>query len=361
MKAWVLHAPGELEYTTVDDPRPTDDEIVLETEAVSVCSTDVSVFRGHIDPPSWPVIPGHEYVGRVAHVGPAHRTRFTEGDRLVLWGQSDFNGLARYRAARPLPTVDGEETWHTTRGFIDADHAALTVVPDLLPSHAATFAEPLTGVMRALLANPPFPGDRVLMLGAGPISALGIQVMTRMMAVGSVTVLDRDSSRLRMASAAGAEMTYNPVEDVDELEDWARRTDEAAVDYVFDALPNLAPSSTDPRALALRLVKPGGTYVLYGATTVPQGLTTWQILAKAVTLRAAGFDQRVFALSRSQHVLDAAVRAIKTGLIDHRLVMGDRVRVDDEPAVRRSFADYGADGLKPSVYWPELHSSHDQR
>ncbi|MGW7571801.1 alcohol dehydrogenase catalytic domain-containing protein, partial [Streptomyces tendae] len=80
MRAYVLSAPGKLGLESVSDPRCGPDEVTLRTEAVSICSTDISYFRGHLFPDSWPIIPGHEYVGQAVEVGANLRGVIQEGD-----------------------------------------------------------------------------------------------------------------------------------------------------------------------------------------------------------------------------------------------------------------------------------------
>jgi hypothetical protein len=142
---------GVSHRTMVDHPDPEceQDGIVVETEAVTICWTDVSYFFGHLIPEQWPFVPGHEYVGRVVEVGDALRGTVREGDRITYWGQTDFGGLAEYRAVRPLFPADGatakrlgadatfdpDTQAHALRGLAD-DHlgAFADYVFDALPT-----------------------------------------------------------------------------------------------------------------------------------------------------------------------------------------------------------------------------------
>lgn len=69
MRAYMMDRPGVVGLSTVADPVCGQNEILVATEAVSVCSTDISYFRGHLLPHAWPIIPGHEYVGKIVEVG----------------------------------------------------------------------------------------------------------------------------------------------------------------------------------------------------------------------------------------------------------------------------------------------------
>ncbi|WP_371477311.1 zinc-binding dehydrogenase [Kitasatospora sp. NBC_00315] len=347
MYAYLMNAPGELVRTLVPDPDCGADEVLLRTEAVSICSTDVSYFRGHLFPESWPIIPGHEYVGRVVEVGHRLRDSVQPGDRITYWGQTDFGGMAEYRALRPLfPGRVGLETsWYTERNFYDADQAAAVVLPPGVPSDLASVVEPLTSVLRSLLLNPPRPGDTCVVLGCGPSALLAVQVLDRYLGAGSVMVLDRNGLRLSTALAHGASFAFNTDTQAAELEGFVREHHDQYADYVFDALPHVdAPglaAGKDIREQAMGLLRPGGVYVIYGATAVPQRINTWMILAKGLKLRSTPFDVRLFPMARSANVTSVALRLIETGLVDARPLITNRVALDDEQGVHRAFTHYG--------------------
>ncbi|MFE0176163.1 zinc-binding dehydrogenase [Streptomyces sp. NPDC059002] len=360
MYVHMMTAPGELALSTVPDPVCSPDEIVMQTEAVSICSTDVSYFRGHLSPGAWPIIPGHEYVGRVLEVGRSLKGSVEPGDRICYWGQTDFGGMAEYRALRPLfPGQTGAETtWYTDRNFYDADQAASVILPASVPSSLATVVEPLTSVLRSLLWNPPRPGDTCVVLGCGPSALLAVQVLRRYFGVGHVTVLDRNAERLRLACENGAGLAFNTETQTEVLADFVREHHDTYADYVFDALPHVEGSVEGPkdvREQAMGLLRPGGAYVVYGATAVPQLINTWMILAKGLSLRAAPFDVRQFPMARSAEVAGVALRLIESGLVDARPLMTSYVSLDDEDGVRRAFTEYGQGAsMKTSLLAPDV-------
>ncbi|MFJ2903424.1 MULTISPECIES: zinc-binding dehydrogenase [unclassified Streptomyces] len=355
-----MTAPGHIERAEVPDPGCQPDEILMSTEAVSICSTDVSYFRGHLFPEAWPIIPGHEYVGRVLEVGRKLQGAVEVGDRVCYWGQTDFGGMAEFRALRPIfPGLRSmETTWYTERNFYDADQAAAVILPDALTSDLATVIEPLTSVLRSLLLNPPKPGDTCVVLGCGPSALLAVQVLDRYLGAGSVTVLDQNQARLDLARAYGARHTFNTATQPTTLEEFVREHHDQYADYVFDALPHIgavSPGQKDIRELAMGLLRPGGDYVLYGATAVPQLINTWMILAKGLKLRATPFDVRLFPMTRSANVSNIALRLIESGLVDARPLVTTRVSIEDETGVRGAFTEYGAGAsMKTSMLAPEV-------
>ena len=92
MKAMVLKRVSNLrdtkeplEMVDLPDPLPGEGEILIRVSACGVCHTELDEIEGRTPPPRFPVVPGHEVVGRVAGAGEGAR-RFRSGDRVgVGW------------------------------------------------------------------------------------------------------------------------------------------------------------------------------------------------------------------------------------------------------------------------------------
>jgi propanol-preferring alcohol dehydrogenase len=86
MHAMVLNRiGGPLEWTERPDPLPGPGQISLTVEACGVCRTDLHVLDGELPNPRFPIIPGHEIVGRVEKLG-AGVSGLSPGERVgVPW------------------------------------------------------------------------------------------------------------------------------------------------------------------------------------------------------------------------------------------------------------------------------------
>ena len=92
----VLRSPrSTLQYTSVDDPRPGDGQVLVKVHACGVCRTDLHVVDGELPQARSPVIPGHEIVGTVARVG-AGAGDWTEGERVGVPWLGFTCGVCRY-------------------------------------------------------------------------------------------------------------------------------------------------------------------------------------------------------------------------------------------------------------------------
>ena len=92
MKAMILKGvsdfaenPAPLVSAEAPEPTPGKGEILIRVAVCGVCHTEIDEIEGRTPPPTVPVIPGHQVVGRVARLGP-DIGRFRPGDRVgVGW------------------------------------------------------------------------------------------------------------------------------------------------------------------------------------------------------------------------------------------------------------------------------------
>jgi len=90
MNAWVLRKPlpvdeRPLELVDVPVPIPRDDELLVRVSACGICRTDLHVVEGELPVRRWPVIPGHQIVGRVTALG-SNVADFQLNDRVgIAW------------------------------------------------------------------------------------------------------------------------------------------------------------------------------------------------------------------------------------------------------------------------------------
>lgn len=99
MKALVLRRTSSLidcddplELAELPIPVPGRGEILIRVSVCGVCHTELDEIEGRTPPPSYPVVPGHQVIGRVEQAGP-NVSRFREGDRVgVGWIHSSCGG-----------------------------------------------------------------------------------------------------------------------------------------------------------------------------------------------------------------------------------------------------------------------------
>lgn len=221
MKAAVLHGVGDLRLETGPDPEPAADEVLVRIEACGVCGSDVHMWDGTNLEGTFPLIPGHEWVGEVVEVGPAVDD-LGVGDRVV--GECGFacHHCARCKAGYP-------PEYCLNAGFYGFDVAApgalaayqafsarhLHRVPEGLTLEEAALVEPLSVAYHGIweVGGGVRADDRVLVFGAGPIGILSM--VTARAAGAPVIQVEPIPYRRRLAREMGAYLVIDPAtEDV---------------------------------------------------------------------------------------------------------------------------------------------------
>jgi threonine dehydrogenase-like Zn-dependent dehydrogenase len=260
MKALVWTGVETMEVRDTERPVCSSDEVLIRVEAVGICGSEIEGYLGHNSLRVPPLVMGHEFCGTVVESG---------GDRPVPTGQkvvvnpllacgacpSCRRGLPQLCAKRALVGV------HRPGAFgelVTVPRSAVVPVPADISPFRAALAEPLACSLRATrraLERHPFAG--VLVFGAGGIGLL-CAMTAKLLGASRVMIADTNAKRLAMAASLGIGETANPREE--ELGERVRAVfGEGGLDAVIDAA-GFQPT----REAAIRLVRPGGTFMNIG-------------------------------------------------------------------------------------------------
>ncbi len=270
-----LVGPGRIEIREYPRPEVPADGALLHIEVGGVCGTDVKYFHGAIPLP-YPVILGHEIVGRIAEIGPVARRihDVAEGDRVILKGSRGCGhcpdcrrGSARF--CRTKTNYGGQVSSaappHLFGGFAEelyvAPDAVLTKVGDQVSAEAAVLIGSVmaNGYQWAVVQGGAHLGDYVLIQGPGQ-QGLACTFAAKAAGAGRVVVTgrSRDAERLRLAKAWGADRIID-VDREDVLEIVRAETGGAMADVVVDVSGSSAAFAT-----SIMATRRQGTVVLAG-------------------------------------------------------------------------------------------------
>ena len=105
MKAWTLDGIFDLtaerhplQLSEVQDPVPGPGEVLIRVTCCGICHTELDEIEGRTPPPKYPIIPGHQVVGRVLKTGNGC-TQLKTGDRVGVAWISSACGHCDYCAA----------------------------------------------------------------------------------------------------------------------------------------------------------------------------------------------------------------------------------------------------------------------
>ena len=258
MLAAVFEGEGRLALKQVPVPRlQKADDILLQVEGAGICGTDVHILEV---PPGHPATPGtilgHEYVARVLETGSAV-SHFRPGDRVVV-APNLYCGLCpACQEGRPNQCTDFTTLGiYLNGGFAKynlAPQSALFHISDAVPLEDAVFTELLSCVVGGTSKVRAQPGEKVAILGAGPVGLM-FAVFFRAAGAGKIILSDIAPYRLRLAGKAGFEVVN--AREKDPVAYIRERTGGGA-DVVIDAVGSLF-------AQAVEVAGVGGRVVLFG-------------------------------------------------------------------------------------------------
>jgi threonine dehydrogenase-like Zn-dependent dehydrogenase len=184
MRALVVERPGASAVRQVPEPVPGPGEVLVEVAAAGICGSDLELLDGSRPAAfvAYPVVPGHEWAGRVLAAGPGVQG-FAPGDPVVAEGLRACGVCARCAEGRTnICTAAYAETGFTHPGAL----AERLVVPAGLlhrlpadrPLAPAALLEPAACVASGLLeVGMPLPGSRVAVVGDGPLGLLALLLL----------------------------------------------------------------------------------------------------------------------------------------------------------------------------------------
>jgi len=281
MKAAVIRGTQQIEIEDVPTPEPGPNEVLVKIKYSGICGSDVHRFQyGMANSGS---ILGHEYLGEIVQTGK-DVTRLKEGDRVVSGG-----GIRPIDA--PVPITRTERYSARTVGIettMVGGFAEYAVLPEWLPlripegvsDELAVLAEPASIAVHSVRTSKFKIGDQTVVMGAGPIGLLVMQVLN---AGGASEVIVSEPAEARAASAKalGASVVMNPM-DVDVVADVLERSGGPGVPVAFDAA-----AAKPTLQQGLEMVRKGGQVLVVSMAWEDVDLLTVEWIGREVEMKAS--------------------------------------------------------------------------
>jgi 2-desacetyl-2-hydroxyethyl bacteriochlorophyllide A dehydrogenase len=195
------------------EPEPGPGEVLVQVRGVGICGSDLALYSGHRQPPSFPWVVGHETVGEIAATGSGVDGGRT-GQRVVIEPNIGCGTCPACQSGRTSTCAFRKALGFNAPGTL-AEQIVVPAefawpVPEDWDDGDAVCAEPLTVALaavrraRAALATATTPAgpDRCLVIGAG---SQGTLICLALAAGGmSPSVLDPHPGRRALAVELGA-------------------------------------------------------------------------------------------------------------------------------------------------------------
>lgn len=343
-EALVLERIKQLSLREIDLPQDLGPgDVRIRTEVVGICGSDVHYYlHGRIGPfvVREPMVLGHEAAGIVVEVG-TEVADLKAGDRVCVEpGVPDFSS----RAARlGLYNLDPSLSFWATPPI----HGCLTPevvhpanlcfkLPHNVTAAQGAMVEPLAVCIQAATKAQISPGDKAVVLGAGPI---GLMQALAALASGCSEVFIFDPLDNKLALAArydGVTPLYSrngpPAEQISD----------ATLGWGADVVFECSGASAAFRGIA-DLLRPGGTLVAVGMPIDPVAVDIVSLQVKEITLRT---------IFRYANVYDRAINLLASGQINlDPLITGTFSFADSIQAFERA-SEGRPDDVKIQIIMP---------
>jgi len=311
-----LHKPLVIE--TIPDPTPGDGEVVVKVGRCGICGSDLHMTEDPAYGMSAGSVLGHEFAGEVVALGRGVET-LALGDLVAVIPLKSCGQCASCRA--------GEVAWCDRFGLQGGGYAEYALTrPNqcvALPATASladgAIVEPLAVALHGVGMSGMRAGDKVLVLGAGPIG-LAVSFWARRLGAARVVMQDVAPWQRERAMAMGAtDFVVDPADPIGAAE----RALGGKADIVFECvgMPGLI-------AQAVQQVRNRGTILLLGLCTRPDTFNSFAMLSKEVRLITSAFFLR--------QEYEEALNALDSGTIEPRMLVTDTIDLNATPAVFES-------------------------
>lgn len=332
MKAVILTGPRQAQLGQKAGPElPGGDWVLLRTRVAGICGSDLHYFISDSvggEKVRYPCVVGHECSAEVVRVGP-EALNFSPGDLVAVepsisCGVCDQCLAARFNTCRKIKflghpgELDGcfaEFFVMPARNLIRLDHS--------LTPEEAMLAEPLSIALHALNLAGPGRGDKVAVLGTGPIG-LSLILLLRYLGLSSIFATDRSEARVKAALRAGA--AWAACVEQEDIVPKILSRQPLGLDLVFEV-------SGDQYAIdqSVALVKPGGRIIQVGIP-VPERIS-YQIA------RLRRKEVTIINSRRQNRCLEPALELIKKREVEPGWLLTHRFRPEEAQQAFSTAAD----------------------
>lgn len=266
MKAVVINAPMNYEFEDVPFPECPRGGFILKVIACGLCGSDLRTLRSGHSMVKFPWIIGHEISGTVFEVGDNYQGKWQKGDVLAVGpvvncGYCDFCLNGKFELCENHLEI--AQAW--PGGF--AEYIAIpeesvrlgTIrpVPEDLDPVIAAVSEPICSSIHAQEKGQIGLGDRVVIIGAGPVGCIHTS-LARARGADKIIIADISEERLKMCQAFGPDEIVDASK-VDLVSESRRLTNGKGPDVVITANP--APIT---QVQAVEMANKGGRILLFG-------------------------------------------------------------------------------------------------
>jgi (R,R)-butanediol dehydrogenase/meso-butanediol dehydrogenase/diacetyl reductase len=314
MRAAVMQGLNKpLVIETIADPTPGAGELVVKVGRCGICGSDLHMTEDPTYGKGAGDVLGHEFAGEVVALGKGTEG-VAIGDLVSVIPLASCGTCAACRA--------GEVAYCDQFGLQGGGYAEFAITrPNQcvkLPASASladgAIIEPLAVALHGVNMSGLKAGDKILILGAGPIG-LAVAFWARRKGATDIVIQDlNDFQQLRACEMGASGFVVDPADPVG----GAERALGGKADIVFECvgIPGLIEQ-------AVGQVRARGTILLLGLCTKPDTFNSFAMLSKEVRLVTSAF------FTRQEY--EEALDVLNAGAAEPRLLVTDTISLNDTP------------------------------
>lgn len=326
MKAAVLYGKEDIRVEEVEIAPLKAGEVRIKIEAALTCGTDLKVYRRgyHAKMITPPAVFGHELAGTICQLGEGV-TEWIEDDRVVVANSAPCGECSL--------CLHEQESLCNDLLFLNGAYAEYINVPARIVEKNlhrigpdtnfvdAALTEPLACVVQGVADSRLWPGDRILIIGAGPIGLMFVALAHHLGC--HVTVAGRNEHRIATAKKLGAMHSI----DMSDREDLVAAVKAApSTGHGYDVVIE-ATGKPEVWEAAVEVVRKGGIVNFFGGC--PAGtqvkLDTGLLHYSSLTLKAS--------FHHTPHSFGKALEFIEKGVITAEDFVGQKATLDELPTI----------------------------
>lgn len=266
MKALIIKEPKNYQVEQVKIPNCPDEGMLVKVHACGLCGSDLRTLKHGHRKVQLPWIIGHEIAGEVVETGSKYTGEWKKGEMLsisplVYCGECEFCEAGEFDLCTGYKEI--AQAWHG--GFAEyisipaeAIHrGTIQSIPNGMDPTTATITEPLSSCVNAQEKGNIKEGDTVVIIGAGPIGSLHIE-LARNKGAKRVIVADVEQARLDLIKDYAPDHVIHSMNN-DLVAEVMKITNNLGPEIVITANP--APIT---QVQAVEMAKKGGKILLFG-------------------------------------------------------------------------------------------------
>lgn len=271
MKAVLYEDIQVVKMSDIKRPIITNNEALIKVKYAGICGTDLHIFNGLHPRAKAPLVLGHEISGIIEEMN-TERKDIEIGDRVVINPLISCGYCLPCREGNPhlCPNLKlvGIDQNGGFEEYVKIKDDKLYKIPNSLPLDLAALMEPVAVAVHAVRKSKLLIGDKVVVMGGGPIGQL-VAIICGINGASSIVLSEIKSERLNFAKKMEL-ITASSKEET--IKKNMEMTKGEGADIIYEAV-----GIQDTYNYITELVKIGGKIITIGAANKPIALDMWKV------------------------------------------------------------------------------------